>query len=156
MGCVLLDALGHLWNYRIIESFDLEGILKGHLVQFLCNKQGYLQLIRCSEPLSPDLEYVQGEHFRGQCPRCSLPFSLWGPLESASICHRKGSHKRCTQPYPAVGTGFVSDVGAQSDSVAASDSRSIPWCVMYLHDELTCQFLTLKCSPTSPARCSAE
>ena len=29
---------------RIIESFQLEGTLKGHLVQLPCNKQGHLQL----------------------------------------------------------------------------------------------------------------
>ena len=31
-------------NNRVIELFELEGTLKGHLVQLLYNKQGYLQL----------------------------------------------------------------------------------------------------------------
>lgn len=31
-------------DHRIIESFELEGILKGHLVQLPCSDQGRLQL----------------------------------------------------------------------------------------------------------------
>ena len=31
-------------NHRITESFELEGALKGHLVQLPCNQQGRLQL----------------------------------------------------------------------------------------------------------------
>jgi len=36
---------------RIIELVELEGTLKGHLVQLLCHEQGHLQLHQgCSEP----------------------------------------------------------------------------------------------------------
>jgi len=31
-----------LWQF--IDSFELEGILKGHLIQLPCTEQGYLQL----------------------------------------------------------------------------------------------------------------
>ena len=31
-------------RHRIKDSFELEGTLKGHLVQLPCNEQGYLQL----------------------------------------------------------------------------------------------------------------
>lgn len=33
-----------LWSNRIMELFELEGIIKGHLVQLFCNGQGHLQL----------------------------------------------------------------------------------------------------------------
>ena len=35
---------------RIIELFELEGTLRGHLAQLPCTEQGHVQLIRCSEP----------------------------------------------------------------------------------------------------------
>ena len=37
-------SLDILWSHRIIESFELEGTLKGHLVQLSCNEQEHLQL----------------------------------------------------------------------------------------------------------------
>jgi len=37
IGCACHGSLGH----RIIESFELEGTLEGHLVQLPCNEQGH-------------------------------------------------------------------------------------------------------------------
>ena len=40
-----LDSLTRELSWKkIIESFELEVILKGHLVQLPCNEQGHLQL----------------------------------------------------------------------------------------------------------------
>ena len=33
-----------LWFPEIVESFELDGIFKGYLVQLPCNEQGHLQL----------------------------------------------------------------------------------------------------------------
>ena len=56
--------------FRIIEWFGLEGAFKGHLVQALCNEQGYLQLDQVAQsPVQPDLECCQGwgiYHLSGQ------------------------------------------------------------------------------------------
>ena len=44
-----------------MESFEMEGTLKGHLVQFPCNEQGHLQLSQVAQNLfQPDLECLQG------------------------------------------------------------------------------------------------
>jgi len=46
-------------NCRIIESFELEGTLKGHLVQLSSNEQGYPQLDHIAQsPIQPDLPSV--------------------------------------------------------------------------------------------------
>lgn len=53
-----------------IGQFELEGTLKGHLVQPHCNEQGHLQLIQIAESLVlSDLEYSQRwdiHHISGQ------------------------------------------------------------------------------------------
>jgi len=46
--------------HRITESFELEGTLKGCLVQLPCTEQGRPQLHQCSEPIQPDLGCLQG------------------------------------------------------------------------------------------------
>ena len=44
-------------SYIIIESFDLDGTFKGHLVQPPFNEQGHLQLHQGAQsPVQPDLE----------------------------------------------------------------------------------------------------
>ena len=43
-------------SHRIIESFELDGTFKSHLVQFSCNE--HLQLYQV--PIQPDLGYPQG------------------------------------------------------------------------------------------------
>ena len=57
-------------THRIIESFELEGTVKGHLVQLLCHEQGHLQLNQSAQsPIQPDLECLQGRgihHISGQ------------------------------------------------------------------------------------------
>jgi len=46
--------------YKIIESFELEGNFKGHLVQLLCSEQGHLQLDQVAQSsVQPDLECLQ-------------------------------------------------------------------------------------------------
>jgi len=46
---------------EIIESFELERTLKGHLLQLLCNELGHLQLDQVAQsPVQPDLECLQG------------------------------------------------------------------------------------------------
>ena len=46
---------------RIIESLELEGTFKGHLVQLPYNEQGHLQLDQDAQSLvHPDLECLQG------------------------------------------------------------------------------------------------
>jgi len=49
-------------NHRITESFELEGALKGHLVQLSYNECGHLQLYQVAQsPIQPDLECLQGQ-----------------------------------------------------------------------------------------------
>ena len=50
------------WLLKIIvELFELEGTLKGHLIQLPCNEQGHLQLDQGAQsPVQPDLECLQG------------------------------------------------------------------------------------------------
>ena len=58
-------------EHRITESLELEGTLKGHLVQLLCKEQGLLQLdqgAQCPVPLH--LEYVQGWGIPRLCKQC--------------------------------------------------------------------------------------
>ena len=44
-----------------MESFELEGTFKGHLVQLPCNEQGHLQLDQIAQsPIQPDTECLQG------------------------------------------------------------------------------------------------
>ena len=54
----------------IIESFELEGILKSHLAQLPCNEQGHPQLDQVAQSLvQSDLECLQGggiHHLSGQ------------------------------------------------------------------------------------------
>jgi len=46
---------------RIIESLELEGTIKGHLVQLPCNEQGHPQLDQVAQGLiQPCLESLQG------------------------------------------------------------------------------------------------
>jgi len=46
--------------HRTIESFELEGTFKSHLVQLPCNEQGLLHLDPVAQsPAQPDLEYLQ-------------------------------------------------------------------------------------------------
>ena len=52
---------------RIIESFEFEGTFKGHLVHFLCDEKGHVQLDQ--SPVQPDLDSLQGQdthHTSGQ------------------------------------------------------------------------------------------
>ena len=57
-------------NHRMIDSSELEGMLKGHLVQLSCNEQGDLQLDQGAEsPIQPDFACLQGQdthHISGQ------------------------------------------------------------------------------------------
>ena len=47
-----------------MESFELEGTLKGHLAQLPLTKQLYLLLDQVAQsPVQPDLEYIQGGVF---------------------------------------------------------------------------------------------
>ena len=41
--CITFSELMY-WNHRILKSFELEGILKDHLVQLPCTEQGHLHL----------------------------------------------------------------------------------------------------------------
>ena len=46
---------------RITELFELEGTLKGHLVQLPCSEQGHLQLHQAAQsPVQPDLQCLKG------------------------------------------------------------------------------------------------
>ena len=47
-------------NHRIIKSFELEGTLKGHLVEPSCNAQGHPQLHQVLRTPSPDPECLRG------------------------------------------------------------------------------------------------
>ena len=45
---------------RIIESLELEGTFKGHLVQLPCNEQGHVQLDQVDQgAIQLDLECLQ-------------------------------------------------------------------------------------------------
>lgn len=47
--------------HRIIDSFELEGTAKGHLVQPLCSDQGHLQFKQVVQSLVQlDIECLQG------------------------------------------------------------------------------------------------
>lgn len=43
-------------NQRIMESRELEGTIKGHLVQLPCNEQGHLQPDKAAQRLDTSLE----------------------------------------------------------------------------------------------------
>ena len=48
-------------NYRIIELFELEGMLNGYLVQLPCNEQGHLQfhqVLRAPSSLILSVSYI--------------------------------------------------------------------------------------------------
>jgi len=57
-------------RHRIIESLELEGTFKDHLVQLPCNEQGHAQLNQVAQGLTqPGLESLQGwgiNHISGQ------------------------------------------------------------------------------------------
>ena len=61
--------------HRIIESFELEGNPKGHVVPLPAANRDTYSSIRCSEPLQPDLGCLQG---RGH------PLPLWATCDSVS------------------------------------------------------------------------
>lgn len=62
----------------IIGSFELEGTLKGHLVQSPCNEWTSTALLGAQSPVQPDLECLQGwdvPHLSGQSvPVPQLPY----------------------------------------------------------------------------------
>ena len=67
--------------HRTIESLELEGTFKGHLVQLPCKEQGAPQLDQIAQSLiQPLLESLQGRGISGQSvpmphhPRCKEPF----------------------------------------------------------------------------------
>mgnify|MGYP001851912454 CR=1 FL=1 len=68
----LMNVFLHIFNvvFRIIESLELEGTFKGHLVQLPCNEQGHAQLDQVAHILiQPRLESLQGwaiNHISGQ------------------------------------------------------------------------------------------
>lgn len=74
----ILHILYH--RLRITELFELEGFLKGHLVQLPCNKQGQLQLGHVAQsPIQSDLECLHGQiiqHLSGQ--HVPLPHHPYG------------------------------------------------------------------------------
>ncbi len=52
--------LSYLENHRIIESFELEGTFKGHLVQLPCDEQEHPQLDQVAQShIQPDFECLQ-------------------------------------------------------------------------------------------------
>ena len=60
-------VINEKWSHRTIESFELEGTFKGHLVQLPCNGQGHLQLHQVAQsPIQTDLECLHGQ------PCCSV------------------------------------------------------------------------------------
>jgi len=62
---------------KIIESFELEGTFKGHLVQLLCSEQGHIQLNQAScisrdthlklELPPPHTSYIPTTEYRSPC-----------------------------------------------------------------------------------------
>jgi len=56
MQCEQMDHTLPALTVRIIESFELEGILKDHLVQLPCNIQRHLHLDQVAQsPIQPAL-----------------------------------------------------------------------------------------------------
>jgi len=63
------DSVNSVWLFmevavRVIESdsFELEGTLKGQLIQLLYTEQGHLQLEHVTQlPIQPELECFQGQ-----------------------------------------------------------------------------------------------
>ena len=56
--CVVIYTYTFIYiqNHAIIESFESDGTLKGHLIQLSCNEQGHLQLHQSPKsPTQPDL-----------------------------------------------------------------------------------------------------
>ena len=50
------------YNHRNVESLELEGTFKGHLVQFSCNEQGHAQLNQVAQGLIQScLESLKGQ-----------------------------------------------------------------------------------------------
>jgi len=70
----LLSPLQMVVAFRMIESFELEGTFKGHLVQHPAVKGDTYSSIRCSEPHpSLTLGVSQGTQF-WFLPYCALAF----------------------------------------------------------------------------------
>ena len=60
-GKDILAPLNDFQDDRIMETFELEGTPKGHLVQLPCNEHGHLQVDQVPQsPILPDLECFQG------------------------------------------------------------------------------------------------
>jgi len=83
----------------ITESFELEGILKGHLVPLPCSEQGHLQLDQAAQsPVQSGLKCLRGwglHHISGKpvpmphYPYCKNVFPYLSPFflfETISPC----------------------------------------------------------------------
>lgn len=80
-NCEHLSIILSFKNHGVIELFQLEGTLKGHLIQFPCTEQGHLQLHQCSEP-HPALP--------GMSPEMGLPPPLWPTCSTATSANVTG------------------------------------------------------------------
>ena len=99
---VLLSALIKEFENRIMESLELEGTFKGHLVQLLCNEQAHPRLSQAAQrPLQPSLEGLQEQGYHlisgqsapvPQGPQCKRLFPYIQPksplfkFETISSC----------------------------------------------------------------------
>lgn len=105
---------------RIIESFELEETTQGHLVHLPCTELGHPQLIRCSEPLQPDLEHLIFSHRPGLSilQFQEQPVSFFSPPRDAACAAGGENSPSCssipkptsmakdTSPCPGAGTDF--------------------------------------------------
>jgi len=60
LGWIVLQCPSN--HHRIIELFELEGTLRGHLVQLCAMNRDTNSSIRCSEPIQPDLGLSRDGH----------------------------------------------------------------------------------------------
>ena len=87
-------------NHRTIESFELEGSRKGHLVQPPCSEQGHLQLHWGQDPVKPDLGCLQGwgiHHISGQ----PVPV-LHHPYCRKHLPYNQSTSPDILKPFPLV------------------------------------------------------
>jgi len=77
-----------MWNHRIVESFELERTLRGHLVELSCNEQGHPQLNQAAQSPSSLTSHVSKDGASTTSPgnlcQCLTTHKLFSYIQSES------------------------------------------------------------------------